>query len=218
VFLRLLPRSGTGQHLTSYQSLLTGPDPDGEGPREVHIVLLDNGRSQIAGDDTMRETLACIRCGACLNACPVYQTVGGHAYGSVYPGPIGAILTPQLQGLHAATPLPFASSLCGACKDVCPVKIDIPSLLLELRHRAVAGERGERPAKRGFGERLGWRLWSWCSRGPRRFRFAAAIARSAQRLPFVHRLVPPLAAWSSTRELPRLAQRPFRSTWRGPTA
>ena len=114
VFLRLLPRSGTGQHLTSYQSILTGPDSaqqpgNGQGPEQVHIVLLDNGRSQIAVDEKMRETLACIRCGACLNACPVYLTVGGHAYGSVYPGPIGAILTPQLAGMHEAKPLPFAS-------------------------------------------------------------------------------------------------------------
>lgn len=222
VFLRLLPRSGTGQHLTTYQSILTGPDsaqhtPNGQGPEQVHIVLLDNGRSKIAVDEKMRETLACIRCGACLNACPVYQTIGGHAYGSVYPGPIGAILTPQLAGMHEAKPLPFASSLCGACKDVCPVKIDIPSLLLELRQRAVEGTAQEPPAKRTFCESLSWRMWSWFLRGPKRFGFASAMARIGQRIPLANRLLPPMAAWHSTRELPRLAKRSFRDTYKGPT-
>ena len=221
VFLRLLPRSGTGQHLTTYQSLLTGPDPAGQGPRELHIVLLDNGRSRIVGDEVMRQTLACIRCGACLNACPVYQSIGGHAYGSVYPGPIGAILTPQLAGMHAAGTLPFASSLCGACKDVCPVKIDIPSLLLELRRRAVGGElvapggaRGA-PARGSFVERCMWRVWAWWTKGPRRFRVAMAMARFGEKLPLVNRLAAPLRAWQSSRELPRLAKRSFRSTYRG---
>jgi L-lactate dehydrogenase complex protein LldF len=220
VFLRLLPRSGTGQHLTTYQSILTGVDSpqrtaNGQGPEQVHIVLLDNGRSKIAVDEKMRETLACIRCGACLNACPVYQTVGGHAYGSVYPGPIGAILTPQLAGMHEAKPLPFASSLCGACKDVCPVKIDIPSLLLELRQRAVEGSEDQPAAKRSFFESLSWRMWSWFVRGPKRFRLATAVARVGQRLPLLHRLLPPMAAWHATRELPRLAKRSFRDTYRG---
>ncbi len=215
VFLKLLPRSGTGQHLTTYQSLLTGPDPAGQGPRELHIVLLDNGRSRIVGDELMRETLACIRCGACLNACPVYQSIGGHAYGSVYPGPIGAILTPQLAGLHAGGTLPFASSLCGACKDVCPVKIDIPSLLLELRRRAVLGEQGQPPTRGGFGERMAWRVWAWFTRGPRRFRFAMWMARVGEKVPFLQKLAGPVRAWHSSRELPKLAKRSFRSTWRG---
>ncbi|MEZ6037185.1 MAG: LutB/LldF family L-lactate oxidation iron-sulfur protein [Planctomycetota bacterium] len=221
VFLRLLPRSGTGQHLTSYQSLLTGPDVGvpgraGQGPEELHLVLLDNGRSKIAVDETMRETLACIRCGACLNACPVYQTVGGHAYGAVYPGPIGAILTPQLQGMHQAAALPFASSLCGACKDVCPVKIDIPSLLLELRKRAVEGEApGAAPAKRKAFEALTWKLWAWFVRSPGRYRFAAAMARFGDKLPLVKRLLPPMRAWASSRELPRLAKRSFRAGRKG---
>jgi len=210
VFLRLLPRSGTGQHLTSYQSLFTGPDGEREGPRELHVVLLDNGRSGLLADELTRQTLACIRCGACLNACPVYQQIGGHAYGSVYPGPIGAILTPQLSGLERAGTLPFASSLCGACKDVCPVKIDIPSVLLELRARAVEGTRTAPPRRGGWLERLTWRLWSLLSAGPRRFALAARLARLGERLPLVRRLAPPLAAWSSTRELPRLAPRSFR--------
>lgn len=213
VFLRLLPRSGTGQHLTSYQSLLTGPDPSGQGPRELHVVLLDNGRTRIAADAAMRSTLACIRCGACLNACPIYQSVGGHAYGSVYPGPIGAILTPQLQGLPAAGGLPFASSLCGACRDVCPVGIDIPALLLELRARAVAAAGAGAPAARSRIARVVWRLWAWSHRGPRRLRVAMALLRLGQRLPLLWRLVPPLRAWAASRALPRLAPRPFRSTF-----
>jgi L-lactate dehydrogenase complex protein LldF len=135
VFLKLLPRSGTGQHLTAYQSLITGTKrgADSEGPDELHIILLDNGRSRMLAHPTTRQSLACIRCGACLNACPVYQQIGGHAYGSVYPGPIGAVITPQLIGLNKAAKLPYASSLCGACREVCPVKIDIPELLLHLR-------------------------------------------------------------------------------------
>lgn len=207
VFLRLLPRSGTGQHLTSYQTLFTGPDPEGEGPRELHIVLLDNGRTRLLRDELTRQTLACIRCGACLNACPVYQQIGGHAYGSVYPGPIGAILTPQLLGTERAGKLPFGSSLCGACRDVCPVKIDIPSTLLALRARAVT----DAPPARTRAERRIWRLWAWILRSPGRYALAARLARLGQRLPFVTRLVPPLAAWHRSRELPRLAPRSFRS-------
>ncbi|MBL8734725.1 MAG: iron-sulfur cluster-binding protein [Planctomycetes bacterium] len=207
VFLRLLPRSGTGQHLTTYQSLLTGPSPQ-DGPRELHVVLLDNGRSRIVADEAMRSTLACIRCGACLNACPVYQQIGGHAYGSVYPGPIGAILSPQLDGHAGATTLPFASSLCGACKDVCPVKIDIPSLLLELRHRAVLSPPPHQ-RRRPFLERLGFRLWAFCHRGPRRQALLMFLTRLLLRVPGVRRLGP-AGAWTATRELPAPPRLPFR--------
>jgi L-lactate dehydrogenase complex protein LldF len=210
VFLRLLPRSGTGQHLTSYQTLFTGPDPAGEGPRELHVVLLDNGRSALLPDPLTRQTLACIRCGACLNACPVYQQIGGHAYGSVYPGPIGAILTPQLAGLERAAALPFASSLCGACREVCPVKIDFPQVLLALRAR-VTSSSATAPAR---GERLAWRLWSWACSGPGRFALAARLARLVLRFPALARRLPPLAAWSSSRELPAIAARAFRRQWR----
>lgn len=217
VFLRLLPRSGTGQHLTSYQSLFTGPDGAREGPRELHVVLLDNGRAAMLQDELLRPTLGCIRCGACLNACPVYREIGGHAYGSVYPGPIGAILTPQLSGMERAGTLPFASSLCGACKDVCPVKIDIPTILLELRQRAVEGTGGAPAARGGALERLGWRLWSRFVAGPRRYALAARLARLGERFPFLLRLAPPLAAWSSSRERPRLAPRSFRDSYRRPS-
>ena len=184
VFLKLLPRSGTGQRLTAYQSLITGTKrkPEDEGPDELHIVLLDNGRSRMLAHPVTRQALACIRCGACLNACPVYQQIGGHAYGSVYPGPIGAVITPQLIGLGKAAQLPYASSLCGACRDVCPVRINIPELLLPYARRLPkdrkAGSRSRRqgqgrvPAraagvgvlggsiKRNIGERLAFKLCS----------------------------------------------------------
>ena len=136
VFLQLLPRSATGERMNPYTSLWTGVAA-GDGPQEFHVVLLDNGRTRVLRDEVGRQALHCIRCSACLNVCPDYSRVGGHAYGSVYPGPIGAILTPQLLGIENASSLPFASSLCGACYEVCPVKIDIPKVLLHLRAKAV---------------------------------------------------------------------------------
>ena len=157
VFLKLLPRSGTGQQLTTYQSLITGTKrkPSDEGPEELHIVLLDNGRSRMLAHPVTRQSLACIRCGACLNACPVYQQIGGHAYGSVYPGPIGAVITPQLIGLGKASQLPYASSLCGACREVCPVKIDIPELLLHLRAEITEGREQGQEAENEKGQEAG---------------------------------------------------------------
>lgn len=145
VFLKLLPRAASGQKITSYVSLLTGVKRSArdEGPEEFHVVILDNGRTQMLAHPHLRESLNCLRCGACLNACPVYQKIGGHAYGWIYPGPIGAVLTPQLIGRHEAADLPFASSLCGACRDVCPVKIDIPSMLLHLRREIKEGVPSE---------------------------------------------------------------------------
>jgi L-lactate dehydrogenase complex protein LldF len=217
VFLRLLPRSGTGQHLTSYQNLLTGPEPEGgEGPRELHLVLLDNGRAELLRERVTRQTLACIRCGACLNACPVYRAIGGHAYGSVYPGPIGAIFTPQIFGAEGARHLPFASSLCGACRDVCPVKIDIPEVLLALRARLVAGTPvgRETPARAGVLARLAWGLWAWSCSGPRRFALAARLARLAARVGLLERLARPLRAWGRARAVPEPARRSFREEWR----
>src|SRR5829696_2006319 len=136
-FLQLLPRSSTAERMNPYNSVWTGTRA-GEGPQEFHLVLLDNGRTSVLADPATRETLACIRCSACLNVCPVYERTGGHAYGSTYPGPIGAILAPQLTGLREHADLPWASTLCGACYEVCPVKIDIPSILVHLRRRVVA--------------------------------------------------------------------------------
>ncbi|HWG17419.1 MAG TPA: 4Fe-4S dicluster domain-containing protein, partial [Acidobacteriaceae bacterium] len=136
VFLQLLPRSATGERMNPYNSIWTGVDSK-DGPRNFHIVLMDNARTEVLADEEARQTLHCIRCGACQNACPVYQQTGGHAYGSVYAGPIGAILTPQLMEMHHAQSLPYASSLCGACYEVCPVRINIPEVLIHLRHKVV---------------------------------------------------------------------------------
>lgn len=209
VFLQLLPRSSTGERMNPYTSLWTGVT-DGDGPKELHVVLLDNGRTRVLADAVGRQALHCIRCSACLNVCPVYTRTGGHAYGSVYPGPIGAILTPQLIGIENAASLPFASSLCGACYEVCPVKIDIPTVLLHLRAQAVRSEKhhAERAVMRGV---------AWLFGSPARFTLAQRLGRLAQR-PLVHRgairrLPPPLAAWTRTRDLKPVARQSFREWW-----
>jgi L-lactate dehydrogenase complex protein LldF len=209
VFLQLLPRSSTGERMNPYTSMWTGVTA-GDGPQEHHVVLLDNGRTRVLEDETGRQALHCIRCSACLNVCPVYSRTGGHAYGSVYPGPIGAILTPQLVGIEHARSLPFASSLCGACYEVCPVKIDIPTVLLHLRAKAVAAGS---PA----GERLAMRVVSFLFRNAARFAFALRLARIAQR-PFVRggtirRLPPPLGRWTASRNLKPFAAESFRTWW-----
>jgi L-lactate dehydrogenase complex protein LldF len=210
VFLQLLPRSSTGERMNPYTSLWTGPT-EGDGPQELHVVLLDNGRTRVLRDEVGRQALHCIRCSACLNVCPVYSRTGGHAYGSVYPGPIGAILTPQLVGIEHAASLPFASSLCGACYDVCPVKIDIPTVLLHLRSEAVRvkAARAERMAMRGA-------AWVFGSRA--RFTLAERFGRFAQRAfvrdGMIRRLPPPLASWTRTRDLRPLAAQSFRTWWR----
>src|SRR5215212_8525072 len=193
VFLKLLPRSGTGQRLTTYQSFITGTKrhTTDEGPEELHIVLLDNGRSRMLAHPVTRQSLACIRCGACLNACPVYQQVGGHAYGSVYPGPIGAVITPQLEGLAKTHQLPYASSLCGACREVCPVRIDIPGLLLHLRSEIVSGEQTGNTK-----ERWAFKLWSMVMTRPWLYEKAAKAARLFQ--PWVK---PQMKAWIKGRDL-----------------
>ncbi len=210
VFLQLLPRSSTGERMNPYTSLWTGVTaPD--GPEELHVVLLDNGRTNVLADAVGRQTLACIRCSACLNVCPVYTRTGGHAYDSVYPGPIGAILTPQLRGLDVAGSLPFASSLCGACADVCPVKIDIPEVLVHLRGRVVAQGGG------GARERIAMRGMARLFRGPWTFALGERLGRALQR-PFVHggrvTRLPGLAAWTRTRDLPGLPRQTFRAWWR----
>jgi L-lactate dehydrogenase complex protein LldF len=206
VFLQLLPRSATGERMNPYTSLWTGST---EG-QELHVVLLDGGRTRVLADPVGRDALHCIRCSACLNVCPVYSRAGGHAYGSVYPGPIGAILTPQLVGVENAASLPFASSLCGACYEVCPVKIDIPSILLHLRAKAVT-TKSSAPA------RAGMRLVGWAFGGRRRFVTAERAGRIGER-PFVRkgaigRLPRPLAGWTSTRDLRPLATKTFREWW-----
>ena len=226
VFLKLLPRSGTGQNLTAYQSLITGVkrDANDEGPDEVHIVLLDNGRSRMLAHPVTRQSLACIRCGACLNACPVYQQVGGHAYGSVYPGPIGAVIMPQLIGYSKARQLPFASSLCGACREVCPVKIDIPELLLHLRAEITDGSPTTEKRFRKLGESLAFRLYGFLWSDARKYRLGMKAGRLFQKLIIrngkikkqgnvISRLMPPLANWTARRDASPLAPKSFREHW-----
>ena len=219
VFLRLLGRSGTGQKLTVYTSLLTGPRCAGEdGPEELHIVLIDNGRIATLADEKMREALYCIRCGACLNACPVYRKIGGHAYGWVYSGPIGALVTPQFAGLANANQLPFASSLCGACREVCPVKINIPDLLLHLRAESQEKAPPPPPEPVPFSEHTMMRLWAWAMKRPWAYSLGSRLARLGQRLLARQgwiRKVPsyPASKWTAGRDLPALAPKSFHQRW-----
>jgi L-lactate dehydrogenase complex protein LldF len=209
VMLQLLPRSSTGERMNPYTSLWTGVR-GGDGPREFHLVLLDNGRTDVLADELGRQALRCIRCSACLNVCPVYSRVGGHAYGSVYPGPIGAVLTPQLHGLRESTDLPWASSLCGACYDVCPVKIEIPSLLVHLRGRVI------REAEEGGGldgEGAVMRLVARVFGSRKRYELAQRLARLG-RGPLAKLPVGPLSAWTAMRDLPEVPDQTFREWWR----
>jgi len=219
LFLRLLPRSATGQHLTSYVSIVNGPrrETDEDGPSEFHLVIVDNGRSRMLADPDLREALYCIRCGACLNICPVYQKVGGHAYGWVYPGPIGAIVSPTLVGLKNASDLPFASSLCGACKDACPVKINIPRMLLHQRHKlSESTDPSERAA--GFLERLASTVFGYVLRHPKHLSFARSLIRSLER-PFSKNgkikqtRLPILSLWTQNRDLKVIAPKSFKDIW-----
>ena len=210
VFLQLLARSATGERMNPYNSIWTGVTP-GDGPSEVHVVLLDNGRTKVLEDEASRETLDCIRCAACLNACPVYQQTGGHAYGSIYSGPIGAILTPQLQSMEHSRSLPYASSLCGACYEACPVKINIPEILIHLRERLV--DAGHAPT----GERWAMTAAGAAFASDGRLRTAQKVARVAQ-WPFardgrLRNLPPPLSAWTDHRELPAIPSESFREWW-----
>ncbi len=218
VYLQLLPRSSTGERMNPYTSLWTGVSP-GDGPQEFHLVLLDNGRTQVLADALARQTLNCIRCSACLNICPVYERTGGHAYSSVYPGPIGAILTPQLVGVEHAASLPYASSLCGACYDVCPVKINIPQILLHLRGRVVR-QKQDHGGLRGKAdpESLMMKLIARAFARRERYEQLQTLAVVGQ-WPFRHgdtisSLPPPLSAWTTMRDIPAVPQQSFRDWWR----
>jgi L-lactate dehydrogenase complex protein LldF len=210
--LTLLPRSSTGERMNPYTSLWTGVTA-GDGPQDFHLVLLDNGRTEVLADESGREGLRCIRCSACLNVCPVYERTGGHAYESTYPGPIGAILTPQLSGLRRGTTLPWASSLCGACYEVCPVKIEIPKILIHLRDRVLreqGGHRSERllmmSLRRVFNTRRGYERAQRLARvGARPLARGGRIAISPPG---------PLGAWTRYRDLPEPPPQTFREWWR----
>jgi L-lactate dehydrogenase complex protein LldF len=239
LMLQLLGRSATGQPLTVYTSIITGPrrgsagartwdaasggfdnpsdstpaelpdEPD--GPDELHVVLVDNGRSSLLGTE-LAEILYCIRCGACLNVCPVYQSVGGHAYGTVYMGPVGSVLTPALRGLGPFGDLPHASSLCGACREICPVRIDIPRMLLALRARGVR-ERGA-----PVWITAGLSMYAHLARHPVLFQLAGRLGRRLlswrARDGWVRHLPGPLAGWTAQRDFPVPAARTFQELWR----
>jgi L-lactate dehydrogenase complex protein LldF len=210
--VQMLARNGTGQRVTVYVNMFNGPARgEGDGPEEFYLVLVDNGRTNIYGTE-YSEALACIRCGACLNACPVYQNVGGHSYGSVYPGPIGAVVTPLLRGKEHAVPLPFASSLCGACKQACPVDINIPDMLIGLRHdlqdeQAPIWKAGMKGYGFAFSHPLLYQMGGK----------AASVA--AQYGPHnedgsLNRLPPPFDGWTQNRDFPPFAAQSFHDWWR----
>lgn len=222
VFLSLLGRSATGQPMTSYTSILTGPRRAGEldGPEEFYVVLLDAGRTQVLADPEKRQSLHCIRCGACLNHCPVYRKIGGHNYPWVYSGPIGKIISPQIQGRDKNPWLPFASSLCGACAEVCPVKIDIPSVLLALRREISEGPATTESA---VAERRGFRLWAWLMQRPRLYSIAAkwglgwlgrrGSAKWLSTVPWPASSGP-MREWLAVRDFPPPPEKPFRALWK----
>jgi L-lactate dehydrogenase complex protein LldF len=218
VFMQLLPRSSTGERMNPYTSFWTGVT-EGDGPQEFHLVLLDNGRTKALADEMGRQALHCIRCSACLNICPVYERTGGHAYNSVYPGPIGAILTPQLAGLEQGTSLPFASTLCGACYDVCPVKINIPEVLAHLRGRVVRHyQESKSLGSYEFSESFVMKMIGRVFADRQSYEQAQKLARLGQK-PLVRDgtisfLPGMLGGWSATRDMPAVPEQSFRDWWR----
>ena len=210
VFLQLLPRSSTAERMNPYTTLWTGTTP-GDGPQNLHLILLDNGRTHTLTDTLGRQALRCIRCSACLNVCPVYERAGGHAYGSAYPGPIGAILTPQLRG--TTTPLdaslPYASTLCGACYTACPVAINIPDILTHLRQQVTENEPGHRA------ERAAMKAATYAMTHPAAYRAAETAAIKTRKLLPKKRLpIGPAKAWTESRDLPELPKQTFRQWWK----
>lgn len=210
--MRLLPRSATGQSISNYVTVLTGPKAkdDIDGPEQSHVILVDSGRSAMLGT-AMQEALRCIRCGACMNHCPVYQNIGGHSYGWVYPGPIGAVLTPNFVGLKNALDLPQAATLCNACGVVCPVKIPLPDLMRHLREKQI--EQNLRP----FGERLSIKIWRYVALRPALYAFATKLATRFGRLlggseGVIHRL-PRLDGWTKGRDMPAPTGKTFRELY-----
>ena len=212
VMLQLLPRSSTGERMNPYTSLWTGVTP-GDGPQAFHLVLVDAGRTDVLADEVGREALHCIRCSACLNVCPVYERAGGKAYGSTYPGPIGAVLAPQLDGMQEGSDLPWASSLCGACYEVCPVKIDIPKLLIHLRARTIREQGG--PKSEAFAMSVLARTFQHRRRYEAAQKLAALGSRPLSKDGRIEARLPgPLKGWTQVRDLPAVPQESFRDWWR----
>jgi L-lactate dehydrogenase complex protein LldF len=207
LFLPMLATSGTGQLLTGYNSFYGGPRQQDEcdGPQEMHVVLLDNGRTRLLADAEQRDALHCIRCGACLNVCPIYKNIGGHTYGTTYQGPIGSVITPHLRGLQEWKHLSDASSLCGACTEICPVKINLHHHLLHNRRNA-AQQGGS------WRERFAFRIYTYVANRPKLFEAMTRMLRELTRIGLVG---PPMTTWMRTRDLPPVSERSFRDYWRG---
>ena len=222
VFMQTLPRSSTAERMNPYTSFWTGTSNEsGDGPEEFHLVLMDNGRTEVLADELGRQALNCIRCSACLNSCPVYERTGGHAYNSVYPGPIGAILTPQLVGIgeKGSDSLPYASSLCGACYDVCPVKINIPQILIHLRGKVVRHHQDEDGIRGKLDpENVAMQAMAKTFSDRRLYESAQRLARIGQwplaRSGTIHRLPGRLAGWTATRDVKPVPEQTFRQWWK----
>jgi len=221
ILLRLLCRGAAAQNMGTYVSYVGGPRQAGQvdGPEEFHLVILDNGRSRILADEQFREMLCCIRCAACLNVCPVYGKIGGHAYGHPYSGPVGAVVMPLLAGINAAGDLCQGETLCGACQDACPINIDIPRMLLALRAKLAEGDPGWGVSPAGGGEKLFYRMWSWMIRSRGVYDFFLRLAAVGQTvLPaqngMIRRLPPPMNGWTKARDLPPVAGESFMRRWK----
>jgi len=217
IFLQLLPRSSTGERMNPYNSLWTGVT-EGDGPQEFHLVILDNGRSRVLADEVGRQSLYCIRCSACMNVCPVYERTGGHAYSSVYPGPIGAILTPQLLGITMAESLPYASTLCGACYDACPVKINIPEVLVHLRGEVVREHQQHKVWSRLNPENVAMNSLAYAFTDATRYEHLQHLGRIGQipllRKGKISQGPGPLGSWTAMRDLQGIPKQTFREWWR----
>ena len=213
--LRILIRSATGQRISCYVTMVNGPRAidEEDGPEEFHLVIMNNGRDRLLRDESLREALNCIRCGACMNACPVYRKVGGHSYGWVYPGPIGSIVSPVFTGLKEGHKLPAASSLCGACHEACPVKINIPRILLELRSQTAQGDPDPAQRASGIGERLTWKAWQKGMMSRSRFEAGSTIGKIVttplKRDGWLSKAPPPISGWTNSRDFPAPAPKSF---------